>query len=292
MKKTIFISALISFFALSYVNASNLEVQTQIKELASKLNAQISVYAKCDQTEICLNSDDKMPLFSVYKVFVATSYLKQLEKKNLSLEEPIKINYSKLNQNTYSPMLKDFNSDFELTAAQLIHYSIALSDNNANDLLMEFCGGVGQIQKDLKKAGLGMIQIAASEDEMHANLSKCYDNCCSTRAICKFYEKLISGKLLKTNETDFIIKTLYATSTGIDRLRSGIPEEINLAHKTGTGPRIQGKKLGDNDSGFFYLKNGKICYLAVFIKDSFETDKTDAAFISECSNLIFQEFNR
>lgn len=279
MKKIISFLLLIVFCSVNLIagdkNLLIKEIQKQIEEM----KADVSCYSQCDGIEIGINYDVQMPLFSVYKVFIAWSFLKKLEKDGDSIEKVLKIPYSKLQKDTYSPLLKEYGDDFEISAGELIKHSICLSDNNASDLLLEYCGGVKQVQKDLKKAKIKGISVTSSEDEMHKDFKKCYGNSGSVKAVCKFYEKLVDGKLLGKNMTDFFINTLYETSTGSNKIKGGLGK-IDFAHKTGSGFRLEGKFLGDNDSGFFKQDDGKICYIAVFIRDSYETNERNAEFMS------------
>jgi hypothetical protein len=48
-----------------------------------------------------------------------------------------------------------------------------------------------------------------------------------------------------------------------------------------------GTKIGDNDTGVIYLPNGKLCFLAIFIKDSRESDQTNAQIIADIARIIY-----
>lgn len=74
---------------------------------------------------------------------------------------------------------------------------------------------------------------------------------------------------------------------------AGLPPGIALGHKTGSSDRDErGNKAGDNDAGVIYMPDGKRCYAAVFIKDSTESDATNAQTIATLTRLIYRFSNK
>ena len=54
----------------------------------------------------------------------------------------------------------------------------------------------------------------------------------------------------------------------------------------------EGVKTGDNDAGVITLPDGRRCYLAVFIKDSAESDTVNAATIAGITKIILSRTMR
>ena len=85
---------------------------------------------------------------------------------------------------------------------------------------------------------------------------------------------------------------MIATSTGSDKLKGLLPAETIIGHKTGSSDRDStGMKAGDNDMGFVCLPNGDHYTIAVFITDSMEDDKTNAAIIAQISKAVYDYIN-
>ena len=83
-------------------------------------------------------------------------------------------------------------------------------------------------------------------------------------------------------------KTLIETSTGTNKIRAGLPPEITLGHKTGSsGKSADGLTIADNDAGFIYLPDGRVCYLVIFVKDSHESDRNNARIIADIAKIIY-----
>ena len=88
---------------------------------------------------------------------------------------------------------------------------------------------------------------------------------------------------------EFLQETLIETSTGNDKLKAGLPEDAVLGHKTGSsGRNKEGIKAGDNDMGFVRLPDGRQYSIAVFVSDSKEDDKTNAAIIAGISRKVYE----
>ena len=84
---------------------------------------------------------------------------------------------------------------------------------------------------------------------------------------------------------------MIETSTGKDKIKAGLPDNIVLGHKTGSSDRLDdGTKIGDNDTGVIYLPNGKLCFLAIFIKDSRESDQTNTQIIADIARIMKRSF--
>src|SRR6478736_1005313 len=87
------------------------------------------------------NDSMRFPMQSVYKVPLAIFILNRVDQKILRLDQSVRVLKSSLDQNTWSPMLKDFKEDtLNISISQLLLYSVSKSDNNACDLLFELAG--------------------------------------------------------------------------------------------------------------------------------------------------------
>ena len=85
---------------------------------------------------------------------------------------------------------------------------------------------------------------------------------------------------------------MMETVTGKDKLKAGLPPAIVLGHKTGSSDRDEsGLKAGDNDMGFVRLPDGSRYSIAVFVKDSKEDDKTNAALIAAISQKVYEYYS-
>ena len=72
-----------------------------------------------------------------------------------------------------------------------------------------------------------------------------------------------------------------------------LPAGTVIGHKTGSSDRNdKGIKLADNDMGFVLLPDGKRYTIAVFIKNSIESDKANADIIARISKAVYDYYNK
>lgn len=165
--------------------------------------------------------------------------------------------------------------------AELLAYSVAQSDNNVCDLLFRFLGGPEVVNRYIAGLGVGETEIAADEETMHRRTDNQYLNWTTPLAAVRLLELFRRGKLLSAESGDFLLKTMFATETGPDKLRGLLPPGVAVAHKTGSAFRdAQGVMVADNDIGIVRLPDGRSYSIAVFVMDSREDDRTNAAVIA------------
>lgn len=280
-----FLLCILDCAAVSSVRHCETELQ-RIQKLTSQLQATIGVaWAFNDGPVATFNNRTDFPLMSVFKYPVALAVLWQMQEEGVPLSQTVTIGEKDLHKNTYSPLRKRHGGQgkVQVSMEELLHYSVALSDNNACDVLMRYAGGAERINGFIHSLGATDCQIRYTEQEMHADIKRCYANNASPSSIIH----LMRNNPLRGKYADALDRIMRATSTGTDKLKAGIPPGAVLAHKTGSSDRIDGSlKIADNDVGIVYLPDGSTCYVAVFVKDSRESDAVNASVIAEVLRII------
>ena len=123
---------------------------------------------------------------------------------------------------------------------------------------------------------------------MHADIPACYRNWAHPSSVVQLLQKILDGSLLNEEHTRFMRTTLVETSTGLNKIRAGLPPEIVLGHKTGSSGQLpNGLTIADNDASFFCLPDGRLCFLVVLVKDSRESETTNAALIARIARIVY-----
>lgn len=269
-------------------------LQNQIESVIQGYKAQIGVAIRFDGKEtITVNNHIRYAMLSTFKFPLALAVLDHLEQNHLSLETEIDVSKSDLKPNTYSPLRKARpEGDFKMNISELLKYCVSLSDNNACDILIKYLGNPSTIQDYLENKGITGMQIVATEDMMHQSNNP-YLNLTYPSASIELLEKFINKELLSAPYQDFLEKIMLETTTGADKLKGLLPPGTPVGHKTGSSDRNSaGLKMADNDLGFVFLPNGKHFTIAVFIMDSLEDDKTNAAIIARISKIVYDYYSR
>ncbi len=241
-----------------------------------------------DGDTLAVNGGRCYPMLSVCKFHQALAVLDRLDRRGLPLTTRIPVRRSDLLPGTWSPLREACPGGGRFTVAELLTYSVAQSDNNVCDVLFRFLGGTEAVDRYIAGLGIGETVIVADEETMHRRTDNQYLNRTTPLAAVRLLERFRRGELLSAAYGDFLLETMFATETGPDKLRGLLPADVAVAHKTGSSDRDgRGVKIADNDIGIVRLPDGRSYSIAVFVMDSREDDRTNAAVIARISRLVY-----
>lgn len=265
-----------------------------VRAVADSVRATVGVAVVFEEGDtLVVNNACRYPTMSVYKFHQALAVLDRLDRSGLPLTTRIQVLRSDLLPDTWSPLREACPGGGRFTVAELLAYSVAQSDNNVCDLLFRFLGGPEVVNRYIAGLGVGETEIAADEETMHRRTDNQYLNWATPLAAVRLLELFRRGKLLSAESGDFLLKTMFATETGPDKLRGLLPRGVAVAHKTGSAFRdAQGVMVADNDIGIVRLPDGRSYSIAVFVMDSREDDRTNAAVIARISRLVYDYATR
>lgn len=258
--------------------------------IKNKVNVGIAIIKDNHLTVV---NNKRYPLLSIFKYFVAIKVLRYVDQQKISLDTNVSINKNMLDFNTYSPMLKEYkNYPFNITISKLLEYMISQSDNNACDILIDYIGGIKEIENFVYELGYGAINIKVNEKDMNTNIYNQYLNTSFPKDIVLIMKMVKENNILSNSSFAFLENIMLKTETGENKVKAGLPENTKFFHKTGSGSRTSnGIKIADNDAGYVLLPNGDIYYIAIMIKDSPLSDEENAKIISDISKIIYQHFS-
>ncbi|MBO9690619.1 CGA/CIA family class A beta-lactamase [Chryseobacterium sp.] len=292
MKKTAFLFLLIS--ALSFAQNSLLEQKINSIIKNKKATVGVSVLGFENGFKYDKNADKKLPMQSVFKFHIAAAVLNAVDQGKLSLDQKIKLDQSNLLENTWSPLRDKYPAgNVEIPLSEVIEYTVAKSDNNGCDILLRLLGGTQKVQKFMDSKGVKGFQIKYNEEDMHKDWSVQYENYSTTKSAVNVLKKFYDGKLLSKKSTDYLMKVMFSTSTGLNKIVEQLPKNTPVARKTGaSGKNEAGLTGAENEIGIITLPNGKHYALAVFISNSMETDVVNCRMISDISREVWEYFNK
>ena len=181
------------------------------QELANRIKncrAQVGVALVVDGKDtLTLFNEVPYPLMSVYKLHQAMAVGKYLHERGRTSESRIAIGKEDLKPDTYSPLRDKYpDGNVSLSVRELLEYTLQWSDNNACDILFAHTGGTAETDRYIRSLGLKEFAISSTEDEMHRDLDKCYDNWSSPLEMARLLEILFTtdlemGELRRERET-------------------------------------------------------------------------------------------
>lgn len=292
MKKTAFFFLLISAFTLAQTSLLEPKINSILKN--KKATVGVSVLGFENGFKYDKNADKKLPMQSVFKFHIAAAVLNYVDQGKFSLDQKIKLDTSNLLENTWSPLRDQYaGKDVEVPLSEVIEYTVAKSDNNGCDILLKLLGGTQTVQKFMDSKGVKGFQIKYNEEAMHKDWNAQYENYSTTKSAGDVLKKFYDGKLLSKKSTDYLMKVMWSTSTGLNKMVDQLPKNTPVARKTGaSGKNNAGLTGAENEIGIITLPNGKHYALAVFVSNSMETDAVNCKMISDISREVWEYFNK
>lgn len=251
--------------------------------------ATVEVSVLTDSTTLLAWNDTlHLPLLSVFKFPVALAVLHRMEQQQTPLDTVLHLTPDDLKTGTYSPLCIRYpERSADVRMDSLLYYSVALSDNNACDVLLRYAGGPRAVEQYIHQLGITDVRLSATEDDMHRQPGRVTDNSATPEAISRLFRLFLQEGLSAPVYRNYLYRVLTSTSTGMNKLPAGLPDHAILGHKTGSSDRTpDGVKTADNDAGFVLLPDGQRYYITVLVTNSLENDSVNAAIIATLSHIV------
>jgi beta-lactamase class A len=108
----------------------------------------------------------------------------------------------------------------------------------------------------------------------------------------KTLKAFYKGMFLSKRSTIFLMDIMTKTNTGMAKLPGLLPK-VRMARKTGSSGKMKnGLTIAENDSGIVTLSNGKHYAIAVFVKDSMESEEVNCGMIAQISKIVWDTLNK
>ena len=188
-----------------------------------------------------------------------------MKKHNIRLSDSVKVTKEELIDGTWSPKLGDIQTSKSFTYAELLSYSLMLSDNNACDVLFKRCGDPKTVEAYVRSLGFKRIHIRKTERQMREDHSCCRHNKTTPKDMTLLLQ-WFSSHHSDTPILQFIWETMMKCKTGMERLPAAKHEGAMLLHKTGSGYTHNDGTADIGDAGIYLLSDGSKLPICVFVK--------------------------
>ena len=255
-------------------------LKSNLEAIVNDFPGDVGIAVICGQDTVCVNGNAHFPMFSVVKFHQALAVCDCL--RNGNCPHDINVTAENLRPDTWSPMREKYLDGGRFSPTKLMEYTLIESDNNACDILFNHIASPARVEEYIHSLGITDCGIAWTEDDQHADISRCYDNWTTPLAAARLLGKFYEGRDCD-EYSRFVWSTMANCQTGANR----IPKYIALntaiiVHKTGTGGMLlDGGVMGINDIACIILPDGRHFELAVFVKDA-------ACSPAACEELIAQ----
>jgi beta-lactamase class A len=268
----------------SSMPAADAELAARLKAICVRAGGRCGVAVTHVETgrSVAVEGDTRLPLYSVFKLPLAVTVLKEVEEGRLQLDQKIRVEPEET-----APGVKS-NSDLwrkasDRTIRELLEFSIVRSDNTSSDKMLELVGGPDAVTRRMRALGLQNIEVRASAKEFLKSEGKeAHPNTGTPADLVRLLVLLQKGEALAPPQLEVLLGLMGRVVTGDRRLRAGPPAGTPVADKTGTGPSTT------NDVGLITLPGDRgHLALAVLLDGSKLTAEKQEDLIAEVARTAY-----
>jgi beta-lactamase class A len=212
------------------------ELQRGVADLEQRHGGRLGI-AILDTAKMKLiahRGDERFPMCSTSKYPTAAFVMARVDRKQESLTR--RIVYSRDYLVPHSPITGEHAGDGGLTIGEICEAALTLSDNTAENLLLDSFGGPAALTAYIRSLGDTVTRFDRREPELNEAVAG--DPCDTTTpvAMLEILHKTILGTELSASSREQLTAWLVACKTGDNRLRAGVPKSWRVGDKTGSGP--------------------------------------------------------
>nr|WP_082826048.1 class A beta-lactamase [Croceicoccus estronivorus] len=241
--------------------------EAQIARLANGAQGRIGVAAVdlSDGHEVAILGDQRFPMASTSKIAIAATFLDGVDNGRWSLtsEYPLLI---PVRSQPFSSATAPVRKGAYLPAHDLIERMITRSDNNATDALLAVIGGPEAVNRWVRKAGIKDFRIDRDiatlvRDDGEFDPASHIDprDSATPHAMVQLLSGLYKGRWLSQASRDVLIGAMERCITGKRRIRALLPEDVQVAHKTGSLNNTS------SDIGIIKTSDGRAYAVAIYV---------------------------
>ena len=273
------------------------ELRTDLWNYVNNTSGTVGIAIVSDNDTLTINNGAKYGMMSVFKLHQALAVCNAIENSGVSVDSILNISEKELDEDTWSPMLKDYGKrDLSISIRDLVKYAVSSSDNNASNILYDRIVSTEETEKFIKSiAADTTFAIKHTEGEMRLDHDLYYNNYTSPLSAALLIRQVFTSELISQQNQKIIKDALLTVTTGQDRLGAITSKDngIIFGHKTGSGARNKcGELTVFNDVAYVKLPNGIDYSLAVLLRDFSGSDKEAVKVMSEIATMVYSYFNR
>jgi beta-lactamase class A len=176
--------------------------------------------------------DERFLLCSTFKLLAVAAVLARVDAGKEKLDRRIVFGPDVLLD--HAPVTRQHIGTPGMTVAALCEAAITLSDNTAANLLLASLGGPAAVTRFVRRLGDEMTRLDRTEPELNQGRPGDIRDTTTPNAMLDTLQRLLLGRALADVSRIRLIGWLRACTTGIDKLRAGVPKDWQAGDKTGS----------------------------------------------------------
>ncbi len=245
---------------------------------------------------LAYRSAERFPMCSTFKFLLAAFVLARADAGRESLDR--RIAYSVADLLDYAPTTKAHVAEGGMAIRDLCIAAVQLSDNTAANLLLREVGGPQALTAWLRKIGDPTTRLDNTEPSLNVWAPGELHDTTTPDAIVATWRRLLLGDVLSPASRTLLTAWLQGGTTGLARLRAGVPVDWRAGDKTGSWS--DAKTATTNDIAILWPpqhganqngadKGGPILAAALLTQSTTPNAEREAA-LAEVGRVIAREF--
>lgn len=179
------------------------------------------------------DADSRYAMCSTFKLPLAAAILAEADAGRLRLEDEIA--FAEVDLLDYAPVVRDNLESGRLPIERLARAIVEVSDNSAANLLLRRIGGPAGLTAFVRRCGDRVTRLDRYEEELNSNLPGDPRDTTTPAAMLGLMRTLLLGDVLVPASRARLIGWMEGATTGLRRLRAGLPPGWRAGDKTGNG---------------------------------------------------------
>jgi beta-lactamase class A len=210
-------------------------ITATLAAIETRTGGKIGVYALDTHTgrDISFNGDKRFAMCSTFKVLLAAAILARVDADALRLGDIVR--FGPADMLPHAPITSKHLAEGAISVRGLCEATVTQSDNPAANLLLPRVGGPAGLTRFLRVHGDDITRLDRNEMALNSNLPGDLRDTTTARAMTRTMVRLLTTDALSPASREQLAAWLVAASTGLTRLRAGLPAAWKAGDKTGTG---------------------------------------------------------
>lgn len=265
------------------LHAAEPELQARIEALQKRSGGRIGLFAlhSGSRAQIAFQADQRFAFCSTFKLLLAAAVLARVDAGQLSLDKPIRFGSNDIVAHAPITSARLVNGRGAMSVGELCEAIVTVSDNPAANLLFPLVGGPPGLTRFLRELGDQYTRSDRIEPALNSNLAGDERDTTTPAAFVASMEALLLGNRLSEEAVHLLLGWMVSSTTGLQRLRAGLPQGWRAGDKTGTGANG-----AVNDVAILWKPEQAPLLMAVFMTGSEQSVDELNAIHAELAGLV------
>lgn len=207
---------------------------------------------------------ERFAMCSTFKWALAAAVLDSSESGGIALDQQVRFDENDIVH--HSPRVADNLARGSMSVEDLCAATVGVSDNAAANLLLEGLTGPQGFTNWLRANGDSMTRLDRIEPALNQNIPGDERDTTTPEAMARtLHRSLLTDAVLSDASRQRLLGWMAASTTGLRRIRAGLPQGWRAADKTGTGGEPNN---ATNDVAVIWPPNAEPIVLAVYLSHS------------------------